>query len=946
MAALTLTIALFVYLTAVGAGLLAWVPAGTRVRRHLTLAPAIGVAFTLLATFWLNQLGLPVQSFATPLALVLLLPAAVALALRRPPLPWRAHRAFALPVALGLAVVAPPMLAHGFDWISFGNDDMANYVLAAHRFAHHGFYDIPDVTAMTANTESPLGYWFMHVLDGSRCGAELLLAMTLSVTHRTAPEIFMPLIVCLNLVLVSAAGAMLPHRPRHLSRGLITSLLVACSALSVFGLLYQLIGQVLGLGLLCAIIAVNGRGPMRMGDIAIGAALSAALIIGYPEVLPFLLAEMGALALWMALRRRRLLRGALKAWAIMGAVSLLLVAPAMLPIIDYLHIQISTGSNPKRGSLLFPYYLIPSGLANACGLIAVAKLPVEPWLSLGIASGAAIIALVCIISIRGATRGLCHALMGLTVLALAAWLFARGVGFGLYKIAMYAQPFGAAALAAAAVSSRRRWPWALMLTVLAVLNLTVARAYVTKSQGDVSSTGAGFVEIPYASSMGLLHALAETSKRAPAPVIMSDSTNIVLYKLQSLYFGGRPFYDATFGENLTYFSWNSINGIMPQWLFPRRSALVSAGIAIFQAMDAQLRRSTFDLHATTRGEQRNPFLYFTPAVTERDKAAGIVLVSGPAQTILNRGKPVADPKTCFTSVSAASISNQLLFAPSEMGQENYYGRREHVALYQMEPDPMRAGQLFAGLGRIVLFSVMNPTPTMRLRLDFTRTLAHDNDNALPPAVVIGSQRTALPLVGRGSARVVSPSFTPQVIDGTAFVGLDLGIEGRQFASERSGLMRLYGTQVVLDPRQLVAFGRDISLISDAEYAATRAPDGVTLPTGLADTALEYSGIYEDGWTSEHAVLRLTPPPQSTRLRVSGMVPLIGNAAHETRLTVRVNGRPVATQVLRPGDFTVTAETGALHQTSTVELEFSAFQHLPDPDGRPAAGLLREVRFIR
>ncbi|NDD29114.1 MAG: hypothetical protein EB084_12690 [Proteobacteria bacterium] len=52
-------------------------------------------------------------------------------------------------------------------------------------------------------------------------------------------------------------------------------------------------------------------------------------------------------------------------------------------------------------------------------------------------------------------------------------------------------------------------------------------------------------------------------------------------------------------------------------------------------------------------------------------------------------------------------------------------------------------------------------------------------------------------------------------------------------------------------------------------------------------------VAEDGPTSERAVFGLMPPPKGACLRVSGVVPLIGNAAPETPCIVKMNGHPAA-----------------------------------------------------
>ncbi len=68
-----------------------------------------------------------------------------------------------------------PSLRFGFNWISYGNDDMANYCLAAERFLHHGYYEIPLQTELEGRDYTQ-HYWFMHALQQIRPGSELTIA--------------------------------------------------------------------------------------------------------------------------------------------------------------------------------------------------------------------------------------------------------------------------------------------------------------------------------------------------------------------------------------------------------------------------------------------------------------------------------------------------------------------------------------------------------------------------------------------------------------------------------------------------------------------------------------------------------------------------------------------------------------------------------------------------
>ena len=71
LAPLALTFILLVFWTGLGWSLIAAAAPNMQPLRALFLAPVTGVALTILPAFWLNILGLPVGSFARPLAVVL-----------------------------------------------------------------------------------------------------------------------------------------------------------------------------------------------------------------------------------------------------------------------------------------------------------------------------------------------------------------------------------------------------------------------------------------------------------------------------------------------------------------------------------------------------------------------------------------------------------------------------------------------------------------------------------------------------------------------------------------------------------------------------------------------------------------------------------------------------------------------------------------------------------
>ena len=255
------------------------------------------------------------------------------------------------------------------------------------------------------------------------------------------------------------------------------------------------------------------------------------------------------------------------------------------------------------------------------------------------------------------------------------------------------------------------------------------------------------------------------------------------------------------------------------------------------------------------------------------------------------------------------------------------------------------GETMAGVGRRMLMQVFRPSPGMRLMVEVTASLNSDNENLLPSqAAAVGTTRQLFGVTGRGSARVFSPPIEPQKVGDWSFVAIDLGRDARPLLRPRKGLMRLYGQRVSLDRRLLVCYGRNVSAVSQRDYASMRPPTRLeSFPRDLRNQDVEYSGFYEDGWLSDHAWCALLGPWNAGEVVVKGHVPEIRDPAFQTEAALLVNGREVKRQLLALKGFEIRAPVpreasagGATAGRTRVELVFSKLQNLPDPDNRPVS----------
>ncbi len=955
MIAFSLSLALLLYWSLLGFAASSSLGLGRTGLQRALISPSLGLIVLLLPVFFLSRTGLPVGTFALPLVGCLALIAAAFLAWRRPNVPWRGLRVPGVLLLVALALTGWPMGRFGFDWISFGNDDMANYVLAAQRFLQHGYTDLPDLPTYLTGKNYSLAYWYMHVAAGARPGSELMLATVWGVTGLNGHQIFMPIILALHLALIASSAAAVAgvtgvmgvpalrtRRRRRLAVYLTMGWMVF-SPLSTLGTLYQLIAQVGGLGLMMAALTLlcqpaSTRWRRETAQhVGIGL-LVAGLLIWYPEVLPFLLLSWlcwTGTAIWKAGRAGTTAVTLQRMWLTALALACLILGfnRYLLIVLRFMLGQSVQGLEANDPSALyFPFYLIPSGIGYFWGLLPIGFLVPEPWMSTAIVAGIALCALLLVFIFRQLRQASPVAFMAMAMLLLGGILFSRGNDFGLYKLAMYLQPAVAGVIAGAISSAPVRNSVA-VVSLICLAQIPSQFAYVLRSTGNTAGT---LTEIPFASQNALARqfgAFMKANQGAHPAGFYSDSSNVVLAKIQSLYaqdtsliFPSKEYYWG--GDRLGEFA--RANGYGDFW---NKSLEEHAKLAA--------RR-----HITLADGLTNQFILPQAAASLQGRA---LVANSPEFSLFNRFGQPASPGSFRIETQP---SNHLIFVDSSLGAHYYLARRRKnsIAFYQMEADPMFPGRQIAGVGRHMLLLAMGATDRPRLLIELTDSVLRQHDSVLPVPIVHGQSQQAVRFVGRGSGRILTEPLKPVMVDGLAFFHLDMGREGLQFPNPPTNLITgLYGRDVALDSRYLTAFARDVSLISKEQAAAMVPPAALfRFPADLAHEGLQYSGIYEDGWASEHAFVVLAPADATVRstLTLRGMIPLINDPGFKCELTLWVDGRTVVRRKIGLGDYEVKVQINAGSGGRRIELAFDRWQILPGGDSRPVSGLIKYIGLTK
>ena len=294
---LLLILGSFAFFTLVGKALLSGLKVRFGVLWGWFLAPTLGMGVTVLAVNAGSKWGYPIKSFGPGLTIALTLASIGVFIWRRPAFPFRKLIPFLAVLLVYLAYTGWPMFKFGFNWISYGNDDMANYTLAAERFLNNSYYFLPEQTQLEG-TDYSQHFWFMHALQQIRPGSEMILAWACSLTGLNPHHVFMPVIFTLTLLQLCALGALVLYKGRFRRLALLSMILLAISPLFTLGTLYQLIAQVGGISLLiCACSLMLRETRFAWNTLVATGVLVASMGITYPEVAPFVVLSIGVYAL-------------------------------------------------------------------------------------------------------------------------------------------------------------------------------------------------------------------------------------------------------------------------------------------------------------------------------------------------------------------------------------------------------------------------------------------------------------------------------------------------------------------------------------------------------------------------------------------------------------------------------------------------------------------------
>jgi hypothetical protein len=962
---LLLVAGLFVYLTTVGQAVICLIKPRIGILWSWFVAPAVGLALLLIIVTRLNVWGVPIRTAGPWATGVLLVGALGVLVWRRPVLPFRKLAPFLL-ISIGyLFYVGWPSLEFGFKWISYGNDDMANYCLAADRFLEHGYYSVPLQTDLEGRDYSQ-HYWFMHALQQIRPGSEMTIAWIASLTGRRTHEVFMPAILMLSLMQLFAMGSIAVWRGRYRKIAIVAFFLFATSPLFGLGTLYQLIAQVGGLALLLAIASILFMvRKLTRRTMAVAGILTAGLAIFYPEVSPFV--ALGIILVTLRLRFTEPTKLKPYVYFILGVAVLtfVLIASSTYQFINTLVMQAAGSAglgamaeiNDQSGGLvLFPWTLVPSFIPMLFGLHPFGKVGVDPLISCQIITGLAFLVYFLWRTWRNFKAGAPVGYLGVIMFLLGIYLFQKGQDFGLFKLAMYAQPVITLCLAQgfshylfsySPVSRKRAW------AALVFFFACTAVSQVYYTYASLGTYGGGLTEVVKGSALGVGFT---PPKNLRYQGIESDISNVVSAKMLSMYTKGidTRFLSRSYMDNIANIAVLKFLRTPDPDLGPQARLVEKLSLLRFMLPDELLKDDIPDYKVVTIHREANSVLYannWTETSSRHLDYDDRLFVS--IRTDLDHFNKL-NPGTGWTTQNMyqykleSQVTNHLVFVHSELSPHYYSSARFKAAFFQRESEPLSDGTAyFHGTGRFNVFHIIHPSSDLRVIVDFTRTSLGEGRTVLPKqAIVVGDDDYHLPFVGAGSARVVSSIIKPEYYEGQAYIMVDFGDPAQVINKPKTGLMRWYGLQFALDDRRLVGFTRDISVFTDEQYRAMPRPTSISnFPADLRNNkGLEYSGIYEDGWTAQDAYFKMGASRAGQVLYFKGYIPDIPRFAKQgVDLTISINDRPTEVVNLKSGRFTLTRLIKESSDITSISLHFSdSLVYNKDEDKRAVSAFVNEI----
>ncbi len=939
MIAVGITFALFMCWSVVGYALTGSLLSRRNAFSNLLLAPVVGMCTLELAAHIGLRCESPVGPISRGIVLTSLLIAIAVLAVRRPPFPFRRLLPFGLVILAAFLLSGWPLLKWGSDWIANANGDMANYCLGATGFREHGYRAL-QIDKFFSGEDLTYELW-SHYADriGHRHGSEMTLAMTSEISSLPTPFVFMPVILAMHLVLISSVGYLLHRMADERSVAWLVCGFMAISPLSTFAIVQQLLAQVGGLAILGAgtlFFLEPARGLPTSGWVKralLGGILAAGLILHYTEAVPFLAAAF-CLHLAVGICRRRWDSKQFASAALSAVLVVPLLGIYLVPNAGFLLGQAEfTRQKAAIHQVIFPQFLNAEGFARLLGFVTlwepVAPTPESSWPAHRLVILSGLCLLLTLISAFAQTwQRRSSGTMMLVMGGVAFQLFRAKTAFGLFKLAMYAQPFFLGALILGWATMRPgkvKWTGLICLLILVPLQISTQYKYVSASVNG--PTEGGFT--PGASKERLFTQYWHGLQTPGAKRFVVPLNDHVSRMLVGTYSQGVTVCIPSYVPKL----YVSPFELEEPYHAPLEELLVlrvrdNRECAVLRTPLAQ--SASVPLHNTTNNESYSQIEFHSPSWIDHPQPGDYLLEPPERFTVFNRAHRSTAERMC-RAVPLNEVKNYLFLQPTAMFRQSGDSQGTLSGIYGLQSDPAFPHDCMAASRQYLAFQVLNPSPSVRMVIAGTTSFIPEGRD-LPPAAVVGDRRVSLPLIGQGAARVISEPVSVQTITSGHFIILELG---QIAATTKQG-----NDLLPSDPRPISLYMRDVTLLSEEEYASRVPPECVkTFPQDLSLKHLEFSGCEETGLVSTKSWFRLTQPQSQVPLQVRGRLAGKGTSpAEQNTVIVKWNGAELGRKTIISSEFSLSFSVPPGIGPGKVELEFATARSVPPSTFKVSAQL--------
>lgn len=893
------------------------------------LAPAVGMAIVTLVTTTSSLAGLPIKQ---SMWIIILMLGGSLLFVRW--VTWSGLRDVAghnlLILALNLCTVGIGLIIFGTSWHGLINGDAATNSLAAQYFITHPFFAEPSIQSISMGIDySPLSS-MLYVSGGHRFGDVMLLGFSASLFNLNPDEVYMAHALAIRCSLIAVAALLIYQRGSPAWKLIVSIILLTLSPLGAYTYLNQLISQMGGISLLLTAAMLFSilldRPDTFARMIWPFAIVIAALCQSYPESISLLALGMFLFGIYRA-RCHELppMQYLIKWGAVLSLVVLVFLNVSLPNVLTHMIGAMGSVATEAQGSISsvataeFGYAFTPSFLPILFGFETLREGIAEPWALALQVSALALAGVLTLFAVRRFDRY--PLLVSFYFAALIAFLFLswQRSAFGTFKLMLFAQPLIFVLLAA------------LLIELIVIRNLIGAIAgfglLLLAGRGGavyVAKAITPYGSIPRLAESKLLEKIQRMVSSASNGFII-ESPNYLFGKFAVLRAKGQP---AVFEQNFSAsFAGAGLRQLTSSTLLPNQDVFWrdlekyyenNYKTAVFQCGPPEIH-AKFESLARESASSRLPFL-----------------VPGGQLIPLNR-KRYGDVDVML--LDRADAKGFLVFRPSSLG--GYYGVGT-ASIFNLERDPFTRASM-AATGRYMLLEILSHSKEdVRLAVAYSRTYMGAQDARLPEITLHGAQSTRLGTAGAGALNMTSPPVRPCIIEGRRYILVDFGSEPSQFKKSAPRVYRLFDIPYQPDTRRLSGFLRDISVVSTNPKDSHNNLEQLNGQWNFEafESTFEYSGMFEDGWISDHLILQPKHDLQGRRFNIALDIP-IELAQQHALLSIEVDGKPIRQQSLSAGRVSIQIDLSA-NIDQSISLTVDKPLILPGGDGRSVIGLLRSI----